>query len=529
MQGLELVVVLGAVLLAGGAVAGWLRLPAPLVLLVLGAALGFLPLIGGTQLPPDVVLLLFLPALLYWESLNTSLREIRSNLRTISLLATGLVFATAAAVAVVAHAFGLPWSMAIVLGAILAPTDATAVSSVPVRLPRRALTTLRTESLINDGTALVLYSVAVAAAVAEKEIALGATFVRFLLSYGVGIAIGLAAGFLVVWLRRWITEPRLENTLSVLTPFIAYLPAELLEVSGVVAVVTCGLTLSQAAPRVISARTRTQAFGFWQVTTYILNGALFVLIGLQLHRITDVFGSQEITGTLLLCALVIVAVIGIRILWMNTLPYLIRLLDRRPAQRGRRVPFRQRVPLAWSGFRGAVSLAAALAVPAHTDAGAPLPGRDLVIAATFAVILFTLLVQGLTLPAVARWANLPEDPTELEEEILGEEKALEAALEALPDAARELDTPPDVRDGLRHNYEEHLERIRSKAGSDDLAAEIEAETDHDAELRLALLPAKREALIRLRDEKRIDDFVLRRLQSRLDREELRLSAEEETE
>lgn len=522
MEGLELVVVLGATIFVGGIVAGRLRVAAPLVLLVLGAALGFVPVLGQIELPPDVVLLLFLPALLYWESLNTSLREIRRNLRTISLLATGLVFATAAAVAVVGYLLGLPLPIAIALGAILAPTDATAVAGVAQRLPRRTLTTLRAESLINDGTALVLYSVAVGAAVAGREIELGTTALHFLTSYGVGAAIGLVIGFLVVGLRRILDDPRLENTLSVLTPFLAYLPAELFHVSGVVAVVACGLVLSQAGPRITGARTRLQAYSFWQVTTFLLNSSLFVLMGLQLHRVTDVFGSSELGTTLALCVAAPMTVMVVRLAWFNTVPYLIRVLDRRPVQRSLRVSARNRFPLAWAGFRGAVSLAAALALPVETAAGQPLPGRDLAVTATFAVILFTLLVQGVSMPAVVRWSRLPTDPTELDEQLTAEQVALEAALQALPETAQRLGTPDELREALKRSYEDELDRVRERDSEGD-ALDYASEIDEESALRLALLPAKRAALIRLRDEHRIDDVVLRRLQTRLDREELRLS------
>ncbi len=522
MQGLELVVVLGATILLGGAIASRLSVAAPLVLLVLGAGLGFIPALGSIELPPDLVLLLFLPALLYWDALNTSLREIRANLRVILLLSVGLVFATAGVVALVAHAFGLAWPMAIALGAILAPTDATAVVAVAGRLPRRTITILRAESLVNDGTALVLYSVAVAAAVSGVPASLGETSLRFVASYGFGIAIGLVVGLAVVAVRLYVRERLLANTLSVLTPFLAYLPAEALGVSGVVAVVTCGLVLSQLGPRVITASMRSQSFGFWQLATYILNGALFVLIGIELHKI--VLGLDGSWGsTVALGVIIALSVLAVRLAWTNTTPYLIRAIDRRPQQRSRRVPFRQRFPLGWAGFRGAVSLAAALALPQQTADGQPLEGRNVVIAVTFTVILFTLLVQGLTMPAVVRWARLPPDPTELDEELLAEQETLRAMLDALPDTASRLGVPVEASQRLAKNYEALLERIHREEGNPEQARRDEIDTDHEAALRLALLPIKRKTLLRLRDENHIDDVILRRVQARIDLEELRLS------
>ncbi|MCS5734375.1 Na+/H+ antiporter [Herbiconiux daphne] len=533
MEGLELVVIIGLTIMVGGVIARLLHIAPPLVLLALGAAVGFIPALENVALPPDVVLLLFLPALLYWESINTSLREIRNNIRVISLAAIGLVLVTALVVGVVAAAFGLPWPIALALGAILAPTDATAISSVAGGLPRRSLTTLRAESLINDGTALVLYGVAVTAAVAGSGISLGSLTLEFVLSYAVAIAVGLAVGFIVVWVRRFLHESPLENTLSVLTPFLAFLPAELLHVSGVVAVVVCGLVVSQGGPRWISARTRVQGFGFWEVATYILNGSLFVLIGLQFHLIVTGLDADAWQLVGWLSAAAIVLVIGIRIAWFNTTPYIIRLLDRRPTQRARRVTARRRFPLAWAGFRGAVSLAAALALPLETAAGEALPGRDVLIAVTFAVILFTLLVQGLTMPAVVRWARLPPDPTEAYENLLAERVGLEAVVEAIPQAAVEVGAPDEVRDGMLTEYRERIDRVRRSMDDEhETIVESEAEddsTDYASRLRLAVLPAKRAAIIRLRDDRRIDDTVLRRIQARVDAEELRLTARSDQE
>lgn len=527
MEGLELVVILGATLLVGGFLASKIRVPAPLVLIIIGSAIGFLPFLSETQLPPDVVLLLFLPALLYWEAFNSSWREIRRNLRVILLMSIGLTLATAAVVAVIAHAFGLPWSIAIALGAILAPTDATAVSAIAGRLPRRQGTTLRAESLINDGTALVLYSVAVTAAVSGEGISFGETSLRFVLSYAIAFVVGLAVGFATRFIRRLIGEDRLlANTLSVLTPFLAYLPAEALHASGVVAVVTTGLIVSQVAVPLISARTRSQAYGFWQVATYLLNGALFVLIGIQLHAVIE--GIDGSWGpTLVLGIVATAAVILSRLVRMNTTPYIIRALDRRPYQRTRRIAFRQRIPLAWAGFRGAVSLAAALALPAQTASGDPLPGRDIVIAVTFVVILLTLFVQGLTLPAVVRWGRLPADPTEFDEQLLADQTTAQKVLAELDRLSSELRTPDATAADYRAMLEQRLARIH-RSDSDPSAATLDDDdTVHDARLRLAALPIKRAALFELRDQGRIDDVILRRSMAHIDIEELRLTDIEE--
>jgi len=532
VRALEVVVVVGVLVLAGSVLARRVRLPPPLVLLALGTVVGFLPGVGGVEMPPDVVLFLFLPALLYWESLTISLREIRANLRAITLLSIGLVLATAGTVAVVAHALGLSWPMAFVLGAVLAPTDATAVATVASLLPRRARTMLRAESLVNDGTALVVFGVAVGVAVGTLDVGpLGVAW-RLVGSYAGGIAVGLALAFLVVEVRRRLHDTRLENVMSVLTPFLAYLPAELLHASGVVAVVTCGLTLTQIASRVVSARTRVQSAGFWTLTTFLLNGSLFVLVGLELHAVVQDRSADEVWTGVVATLWIALTVVGTRLVWGNTTPYLIRLLDRRPAQRLRRVGFRGRLPGQWAGFRGAVSLAAALAVPTTTASGEPLEGRDLVLLVTFGVIVVLLVVQGLTLPAVIRFSQLQQDPAEEEERLLAEREATRAGAEALDARAAELGVPPAVVDRVREAYEtrmrqQHLEEVLADGrvtDPDHRAAKrrVLDELAVEQQLRLALLHDKREAVVRLRDEHAIDDVVMRRVMAQLDVEEVRL-------
>jgi Na+/H+ antiporter len=528
VRGLEIVVVVGLLVLLGGVLAPRLRLPAPLVQLLLGVAVGFVPGLGDVEMPPEVVLFLFLPALLYWESLNTSLREARANLRVIFLSAVVLVLVTAATVAAVGHALGLSWPMAWVLGAVLAPTDATAVTTVAGRLPRRQATLVRAESLINDGTALAVYGVAVGVAAGTLDIGPGGVALRLAWSYVGGIAVGLVVAGLAVLVRRRLHDVRLENLVGLLTPFVAYLPAELAQASGVVAVVSAGLALTQVPPTLIPARTRVQSRAFWTLTSYLLNGALFVLIGLELHAVVAGRAADELLAASGIALLVALVVVGTRLVWTNTTPYLIRALDRRPAQRLRRVGFRQRQPIAWAGFRGAVSLAAALAIPATVDGAGPLAGRDLVLLVTFGVIVFTLVVQGLTLPAVVRWAQLPDDGREADEQRLAQREATRAAMEAIPDRAAELGVPDDVWKQVHAGYEEHLRELELKYAVLDGEAEDDdreslAAVKAERRLRLALLADKRRALDRLRHERRIDDLVLVRMQSRLDAEEVRLA------
>jgi CPA1 family monovalent cation:H+ antiporter len=296
MLGLELVVVLGATLLLSSVLGRRLRVPPPVLLLLCGVLLGFVPALREVHLPPEAMLLIFLPALLWWESLTTSLREIRSNLRAIVLLSTGLVIATAAAVAVAAHPLGLPRGPAWVLGAALAPTDATAVGVLARALPRRTVTTLRAESLINDGTALVIYGLAVSITVGEDHFSVPHVSGLFLLSYGGGALAGAVIAWLAVQVRRRLDDPLQENVLILLTPFTAFLLAEVVHASGVLAVVVCGLIMSQVGPRVGRADTRQQTTAFWSLSTFLLNGALFVLVGLEVQSASRGLTSTDSTA-----------------------------------------------------------------------------------------------------------------------------------------------------------------------------------------------------------------------------------------
>jgi monovalent cation/hydrogen antiporter len=279
---LEFVVAVGSAVLLGSVVARRTALAPSVVLLLIGVLLSVVPAFRGVGLAPDAVLLLFLPALLYWESLTTSLREIRRFLRGIILTSTVLVVVTAGVVAVVVHAFDLAWGPAWVIGAAVAPTDATAVASLRGSLRRREITVLRAESLINDGTALVVYGLALGVTTGEGGFGGWQLTGRFVLSFGGGLALGLATGWVMYQVRTRLENPLQGNTATLLTPFVAYLAAETVHASGVLAVVTCGLFMSQVAPRAISALTRQQSQAFWTLATFLLNGSLFVLIGLQI-------------------------------------------------------------------------------------------------------------------------------------------------------------------------------------------------------------------------------------------------------
>lgn len=521
MIGLELVIALGLAVLVGNSLARRYRVSPPVVLLVVGTVLGFVPALRGVELPSDAVLLLFLPVLLYWESLTTSLREIRFNLRGIMLLSTVLVIATAAGAAAAAHALGMPWGAAWVLGAAIAPTDATAIGVVERLLPHRQVTVLRAESLINDGTALVVYGVAVGITVGQEHLAvvhIGWLFVR---AYLGGALVGAVTAYLAASVRRRQADPLQGQVTMILIPFTAYLLAEWISASGVVAVVVCGLIMSQVAPRVVRADMRLQATAFWSVATYLLNGALFVLVGLELQAATRGLTSAQLPRAVETVAVVTAVVIAARFAFLYASAYAIRAFDRRPQQRERRVSNRSRVVSGLAGFRGAVSLAAALAVPRSLNNGAAFPNRDMIVFVTGGVIVLTLL-QGLVLPGVVRWAQLPRDAALAEERHVADVVATESALKALPETAARLGTDPGVVEQLRTEYEQHLLMARAREDGEDDHPALQRAGDSTA-LRLAMIAHKRAAVVRLRDEHRIDDTVLRQVQVRLDIEEVRLT------
>ncbi len=517
--------VLGATVLACALLARRFRVAAPILLLACGALLGFAPALRQVRLPPGVVLLLFLPALLYWESLTISLREIRSNLRVIVLNSTALVIATAAAVAAVAHALGLDWGPAWVLGAAVAPTDATAVGALAGSLPRRTITVLRAESLVNDGTALVIYGVAVGATVSRAPFSVPHIGWLFVLGYGGGALAGALVAWLAIQVRRRLDDPLAENVAIILIPFSAYLLAQAVHASGVLAVVVCGLIMGHVAPRLGHPAARQQTEAFWSLSVFLLNGALFVLVGLELQAAARGLTSAELSRGLVLVAAVSAVLAGARFAWVFTVPYLIRALDRRPQQRLRRVGVRVRVVNAVAGFRGAVSLAVALSVPETVSSGAPFPARGLIVFVTAGVIVVTLVLQGLALPAVMRWARIPRDTAAETERHLADILATEDAQAAIPQLADELSTEPEIVERVRREAEKHLRILHASDDGADDEPVLRYDQQYTA-LRLAMLARKRATVVRLRDERRIDDAVLLQVQRRLDIEEVRLSRRE---
>jgi CPA1 family monovalent cation:H+ antiporter len=492
--------------------------PYPILLVLGGLVIGFVPGMPTVELPPELVLVMFLPPLLYWAGFFSSPRDLQADARAISTLAVGLVLATIGVVAAVAHATvdGLPWAAAFALGAIVSPTDPLAATAIGRRLgvPRRMVNVLEGESLVNDATALVAYRIAVAAAVGGAFVAWQAGL-RFVVGAAGGVAVGLAVGWLVAELRRRLDDPVTEIVVSLATGFAAYLPAERLGVSGVLAAVTAGLYVGWRAPELASAPTRLLGFSFWEILVYLLNAVLFILVGLQLHPILSGVSGQSVASLVGQATLVSGVVIAVRLAWEFTVPYLTRLLDRRPAQVTRRMGARERLVLGWSGMRGAVSLAAALALPKD------FPQRDLLVFLTFAVILATLVVQGLTLPSLIRRLRVRGDDAEEREEVRARLVATDAALARLEELAGEEWTRDDTVERLRGLYQFRHRRLKARAGI------FEDDGTEDRSLayqRLVreLLEAQRHAIVRLRNQGTISNDVMHRIERELDLEDTRL-------
>ena len=513
-----LLVAVAALLIAAGVV----RVPYPILLVLGGLGLSFVPGIPEIQLAPDLVLIAVLPPLLYGAAFFTSLRDLRENAGAISLLAVGLVLTTMLAVAAVAHFFipDLSWQGAFVLGALVSPTDPTAAAAIGERLglPRRIVALVEGESLVNDGTALVAYKFAVAAVV-TGSFSLAHAAGSFVLNVVGGIAIGLAIGFVIRQLRRRLDDPPLEITISLLSGYFAYLPAQAAGVSGVLAAVTVGVYMGWHTPELTSAQTRLQGIAVWEILFFVLNALLFALIGLQLPAILDSLSGRT-TGTLIgYAALVTAAVIAARFLWVVPGTYLTaRFRQRtRPIQE----PGKASILLSWSGMRGAVSLAAALALPLTTDAGDAFPNRALIIFLTFGVILGTLVLQGLTLPAVVKALGLEDEGLAEKEESKARLYAAEAALARLEELADEDWVREDTLERMRGLFGFRRERFRSRFDPDSDGAVEDRSIDFQRLMR-ELLGAEREAVFELRRSRRIDDAVMRRVVRDLDLEEARL-------
>jgi len=517
------------VLLAAGAamlvLVPKLRIPYPILLVLGGLALGFAPGLPEIDLPPDLVLVGVLPPLLYGAAFFTSLRDLRANIRPVGLLAVGLVLLTMVVVAVVAHTIvpGLPWAAAFVLGAVVSPTDPIAATAIMQRLgvPRRIVNVVEGESLVNDGTALVAYRFAVVAAV-SGTFSLWEAGLSFLVNVAGGVAVGLGVGWVVRQVRRRLDFPPAEVTISLLTGYFAYLPAELIGVSAVIAAVTAGIYLGWHTPELTTAAVRLMGESAWEIVTFMLNALLFTLIGLQLPGILDELDAYSAVDLLWWAVAIWLTVVLARWLWVYPAAWVPRKLSRRIRERDPMPAKAQLALISWAGMRGGVSLAAALAIPLTTEAGEPFPERNLILFLTFAVIFGTLVLQGLSLPAVIRLLRL-EDDGEAEGRELAQARihAAEAALARLEELTGEEWVREDTAERMRGSYGFRQNRFAAWLDGEDDGA-IEARSQDFQRLRRELLAAERDAVHRLRRAGAISDEVARRVERDLDLEDARL-------
>ena len=496
--------------------------PYPILLVIGGAGIGFIPGLPAVELPPEAVLVIFLPPLLYSAAFFSSLRDLRDNMRPIGLLAIGLVVMTTLGVGLVAHAVvdDLSWAAAFLLGAIVAPTDPVAATAIASRsgAPRRIVTVLEGESLVNDATALVAYKVALAAVLTGTFSLFDATG-SFVWQSVAGVGIGIAVGAAVAEVRRVIEDAPTEITISLITPYFAYLPAEALGVSAVLAAVTSGIWLGWRAPRLITSATRIQLYSVWEVLTFVLNAALFLLVGLQLPGIVERISDDYSGGELAVWAAVVAgAVIVIRFLWVFPATYLPRRLSRSLRERDPVPPAGAIVVLAWVGMRGAVSLAAALALPA---ASPELPARDLIVFLVYGVILVSLLLEGATLGPMIRVLGLHDDGRLDRIEVKARIKAAKAAITRIDELIGEDWVREESATRLRAFHEFRIRRFRARFDDDDDGA-IDDRSVAYQHLQRSVLEAQREEVIRLRDGRFINDEVLRRIEHDLDLEDARL-------
>jgi CPA1 family monovalent cation:H+ antiporter len=516
-------------LLGVGVALAWLSeqidIPIPVVQLAGGAVLAFLPIAPSIALDPQIVLLLFVAPLLYVDAFFAPLRELQRNVVSIALLSSVLVVVTAALVAVVAHAVvGLPWAVAFALGAALAATDALAPTQVLGKegVEPRLLAVIQGESLFNDGVAVTLVRVAAAAA-ASGHFAAGSALGKLALAVGGGVLAGLAVAWLIARVRIRSDDVLLEGGLSLITPFAAYIAAEAINGSGILAAVAAGLYMGQRSHDQVEPLARVEIQAAWRILSFVLNSLLFLLVGLQAKEIVNAVDTPAI-DVALAAAAILAAVVGARLLWAMTIAPIWRTAARSVAGRVRssadRVrpasPRSWRFALGWSGVRGSVALAAALSIPATTAAGAHVAGRDLAIVLTLIVIVVTLVGQGLTLKPLVRRLGLADPGGEQREEDLAVRAAAEAALQRLDQVAERNGL--DEADKRWLAREHRLRNARAGSNGEQASETLDAAAKTDTEL----LDAAREAVLDLEDRGQVRGEVAQRVLRRLDLDSARL-------
>ncbi|MDO5750472.1 MAG: Na+/H+ antiporter [Rothia sp. (in: high G+C Gram-positive bacteria)] len=541
---LEVLIAVSVAILVGNILAHKIRVTPAIVLIFVGLFMGLIPAhqlheVQELGLPPHVILEIFLPIMLFWEARGTSWREMRKRLRGILLTGTLLVIVTAVAIAWALVTFTpIGWGPALIIGAALAPTDATAVATLNGKLPKSAISTLKGEALINDGTTLVVFALALEVA-GGHELSAGRATGMFFYSFAAGILVGYLVGWVCNKIRARIDNPMYFTAFMVTVPFIAFLLSESLEIaegfkgSGVVAVVVAAIYLTYYGPETIAPVNRFYGLPIWAFISFALNGALFILVGVQLPEIWRTMeesaaehGYHFYKGIFAIL-LVWVVSIAVRYLFLEISIRIIRFLDRSEKQKQLRTTFKGRLISTAAGLRGGISLAVALSVPYGT------PLREYIIFVVAAVVMLSMVVQGLALPAVIKWANLPVDDSEEREIDMATRTALREAFNSLDEIADEIKVSDEVREALRSEFTHYNKRIHLDDDSESAGTYSSMERrpdgsrepsilEQDQALRIAILNRQREVLIDMRAAGTIDMNVLHVIQERLDMEEVRV-------
>ncbi|MBI3043138.1 MAG: Na+/H+ antiporter [Betaproteobacteria bacterium] len=516
---LEIILFLMLCSVALGWIARRARVPYPIALVIGGGALGFVPQLPQLPFDPQFILVLVLPPILYQAALLTSWRDFKANIRWISLLAVGLVIATTLVVGSALKFLvpDIPWAAAFALGAIVSPPDAVAATAILSRLsiPRRVVTVLEGESLVNDASGLVLYKFAVAAVLTGAFSLLDASVQFVGVSIG-GILIGVLMGWVFVFVHRHLGDTLIEVLTTLLVPYFVYIAAESVHASGVLAVVAAGLVRGRYSPEIVSAEMRIIARSAWNLTVFLLNSLVFILIGVQLSGIAERLTGYTPAQLVLDGALVAVVAILVRFAWIYLATYLPRLLSESSRRRGPAPPEAEVFIMSWCGMRGIVSLAAALALPLAMDDGTPFPQRDLIIFLTFMVIAATLVVQGLTLAPLIRLLNVGTDWSGQREQQHAKLALTKAALAAIDELASKEGIAEELAERMRAEFAEKI-TIAVPAGE-----VLHTGVDPARRLRRAAIEAERRELIRIWRDNEISDDVLHHIEEDLDYQESRL-------
>lgn len=506
-----------AIVLALSALARRLPIPTPILQVLAGALIALTPGIHLPELEPELVFFVFLPPILWSSAFFTSFREFRANIRPIGFLAVGLVVATTAIVAIVARALmpGMPWPIAVALGAIVSPPDAVAAAAIVSRLPvpRRVIVILEGESLVNDASALVLYRTAVAAAV-TGAFSWGESIVRFFVDAGIGVLVGLLVGWLLVQAMRRSRDPLAEVLLSLTGPYVAWVAAETLHVSAVLACVAGGLYLRQHLPTIVSPMSRVQARAVWDLFIFLLNAMIFLLLGAEFGMLVQEVPAGTLGRLAATGAIIGAVAIVVRLMWVPVGTWLPRAMSGDVRRRDPYPEWRPVALVAWTSMRGIVSLAAALALPRLLADGSPFPFRTEIILITLCVIVMTLVIQGLTLEPMIRAFAFTADHAHEKEERMARLEALRRASETLADLSRKPGVDRRDVEWLRAELRERLREAELPSGS----------PEGRRQLRLALIESERRMLVRLRNESAISDEVLRGLERELDLAAIRAGA-----